>query len=127
MPGLTDRNAPRCRITIGSNDVMQAYDLPNAPDRLGRLVDVIFDTVPTVRIMVGSIPPCRDDSDELRALAYNATIPGVVAERQAKGKNVSFVDLYPSVPAGDLADRVHPDEFGYTKLGWAWYEAARRR
>ena len=51
-------------LMIGTNDVLQAYDLPGAKDRLARLVDTILAAAPGVRLLLATLPP--DEAAERR-------------------------------------------------------------
>ncbi|WP_344870027.1 hypothetical protein, partial [Deinococcus aetherius] len=53
-------------------------------------------------------------------------LPGVVKTRADQGKKVAFVDVGAALTLADLADGVHPDAGGYSKLARVWYEALRR-
>jgi lysophospholipase L1-like esterase len=47
-------------LQIGTNDVLQEYQLATAPDRLSALIDLITDTAPSARLVVASITPLAD-------------------------------------------------------------------
>ncbi len=110
-------------LMIGTNDMIQDYNVATAPTRLGSLIDQIDTAVPGVRIWVASIPPMTDATRNARAVAYNSQIPGQVSTRAGAGMNVYFVDIYSAVSTSDLYDGVHPDAGGHTKIAQAWYGA----
>jgi hypothetical protein len=56
-------------------------------------------------------------------LAYDATIPGIVAAKASAGKNVSFVDMHSAVPTAELVDGIHPTVGGYSRMAARWYSA----
>lgn len=109
-------------LKIGTNDVLQQYQLASAPDRLSALIDVITDTAPSARLVVASITPLADPDLDADARAYNAAIPEIVAAKAAMGKQVSFLDMYSVVTVADLIDGVHPRQVGYNKMAAAWNE-----
>ncbi|WP_328425493.1 RICIN domain-containing protein [Micromonospora sp. NBC_00389] len=109
-------------LHIGTNDVNQNYDLANAPARLSALIDKIRATAPEVELFVATITPETDSTREARVQAYNAAIPGIVAQ---KGSWVHLVDMHAALGTADLADGVHPNAGGYDKMAARWYEALR--
>nr|BFE55700.1 hypothetical protein GCM10020063_002260 [Dactylosporangium thailandense] len=113
--------APRSvLIHLGTNDVVQNYDLGNAPARLSALVDHVRAAAPGADVFVASIIPLADAGRESAANAFNATIPGIVA---GKGAKVHFVDMHAALGTGDLADGVHPTRAGYDKMAVRWASA----
>jgi lysophospholipase L1-like esterase len=50
-------------------------------------------------------------------------VPGIVEERADQGKHVLFVDQFEGFPTNELADGVHPNPAGYSRMANAWYEA----
>jgi hypothetical protein len=100
----------------------QNYDVTNAPARLSALIDKIRSTAPGVELFVATITPESDPTLEARVQAYNAAIPGVVAQ---KGNQVHLVDMHAALTIADLADGVHPNAAGYDKMAARWYDALR--
>lgn len=115
--------APRTILLhIGTNDMNQNYDVANAPARLSALIDNIRASAPDVELFVAQITPESDPTLEARVTAYNAAIPGIVAQ---KGARTHLVDMHSAITTADLADGVHPDAGGYDKMGARWYSALR--
>jgi lysophospholipase L1-like esterase len=110
-------------LLIGTNDMLQDYDVEHAPDRLSALVDQIMTTLPDSRVVVGTLPRLHDRDAHQRVQAYNAALPAVV---RSKGPRVSLVDLYSQIQDADLQpDNVHLTAEGDRKLAAAWYAAVR--
>ncbi|MET7281842.1 SGNH/GDSL hydrolase family protein [Kribbella sp. NPDC005582] len=118
-------NRPRyVLLHIGTNDVVQAHDLANAPARLQDLVSRIAEQVPGVTILVASIVPSPDRGLNERIEAYNAAVPGVVEAVRTTGADVRFVDLNKRMAMSDIsADKLHPTDAGFLKMGDIWYDA----
>ncbi|GAA2337476.1 AbfB domain-containing protein [Dactylosporangium salmoneum] len=113
--------APRSvLIHLGTNDVVQNYDLAGAPSRLSGLIDHVRAAAPGADVFVASIIPLADPARESAANAFNATIPGIVA---GKGARVHFVDMHAALSTADLADGVHPTRAGYDKMAARWASA----
>ncbi|MFB6725048.1 SGNH/GDSL hydrolase family protein [Kribbella sp. NPDC056345] len=118
-------NRPRyVLLHIGTNDVVQAHDLANAPARLQDLVERITQKVPGVTILVASIVPSSDAGLNERIKAYNAAVPGVVDSVRATGADVRFIDLNARMSLADISpDKLHPSDAGFLKMGDIWYDA----
>ncbi|HZU56339.1 MAG TPA: cellulose binding domain-containing protein [Actinocrinis sp.] len=108
-------------LHIGTNDISQNYDLPNAPNRLSALIDHITNTLPSAEVFVAQIIPLSYDAAQLQA--FNAAIPGIVQSKVAAGKHVHLVDMYDALTTADLQDGVHPNAAGYDKMAAVWYRA----
>jgi len=108
-------------LHIGTNDIGQNDDLPNAPNRLSALIDHITATVPTAEVFVAQIIPLSFDAAQVNA--FNAAIPGIVASKVAAGKHVHLVDMFHALTTADLVDGVHPTAAGYDKMAAVWYQA----
>ncbi|GAA2687602.1 MULTISPECIES: SGNH/GDSL hydrolase family protein [Actinosynnema] len=106
-------------LHIGTNDIGQDYDVPNAPARLGALLDRIQLTAPAAWVFVAKITPIEDPVLEARVLAFNNALPGIVADR----RRVHLVDMHDGFVPGDLADGVHPSTAGYDKMAARWRAA----
>lgn len=115
-------------LKIGTNDLDQNVDVQNAPVRLGNLLDDIFSKDDHVLVVVAQIIPSRDTALNDRVAAYNAAIPGLVAERKAQGKHALVADAEsafladPNYQSSLLADTLHPNETGYALLAQTWYD-----
>ena len=116
-------------LMIGTNDVDISLDLANAPKRLGLLIDRIAMYAPTALIAVAQIVPTKDDGENVRTMAYNGAIPGVVKTRTDAGKHVIVVDMYGAFTKNAnyktdyMTDNLHPKDAGYTVMANTWYAA----
>ncbi len=115
-------------MMIGSNDINLDYYSTNAPERLSALISLISNPTnglrPAARLYVASIIPMNTStSTEPRVLAFNATIPGIVAAHQSNAENVVFVNMHDALTFADLSDALHPNATGYGKMAGAWFTA----
>jgi lysophospholipase L1-like esterase len=112
-------------LHIGTNDVLQNYNLAGAPGRLSTLVDHITATTPDADVFVATIIPLASAGQEAAARTFNAAVPGIVQSKVNAGKRVHLVDMHAALTAADLIDGVHPTAAGYDKMAATWYAALR--
>ncbi len=107
-------------LHIGTNDVLQDYQLATAPARLEHLVGRICIDRPGVQVAVASIVP--RPKLEAQVDAYNATIPALVDRARAGGCAATFVDMNAALTEADIDESAtHPTRAGYDKMADAWY------
>jgi lysophospholipase L1-like esterase len=112
-------------LHIGTNDVLQNFNLSGAPGRLSTLIDHITAAAPSAEVFVATIIPLSSAGQESAARTYNAAIPGIVQSKVNSGKHVHLVDMHSVLTTADLIDGIHPTAGGYDKMAAAWYAALR--
>jgi lysophospholipase L1-like esterase len=113
-------------IHAGTNDINRNIDVNNAPNRLSELIGLVFEHSPKAAVFVAEIVPTKTASSTAKVKAYNGAIAGVVNTWVAKGKNIASVDMFSVVNSTtDLADDLHPNFKGYTKMAQQWYDAIK--
>lgn len=112
-------------LHIGTNDVLQNYNLSGAPGRLSTLLDRITAIAPGADVFVATIIPLSNSGQENAARTFNAAIPGIVQAKANAGKRVHLVDMHSALTTGDLIDGIHPTATGYDKMAATWYAALR--
>ena len=124
-------------LMIGTNDVNLDYQVDEAPARLDQLISQISDLAtglkPQAKLFVANAPPIDDVHNQFRtgtdtmansrAIAFNATIPGIVAAHRARSELVYFVDVNRELTLADVDDGLHPTPVGFDKIGDAFYRA----
>ncbi|MEZ7125930.1 lectin [Nonomuraea sp. AD125B] len=110
-------------LHIGTNDVLQNYNLAGAPQRLSTLIDRITAGAPNADVLVATIIPLSNAGQESAARTFNAAIPGIVQSKVSAGKRVRLVDMHSKLTTADLIDGIHPTAGGYDKMAAAWYAA----
>ncbi|RSL89119.1 hypothetical protein CDV31_015944 [Fusarium ambrosium] len=119
--GTNDMNSNTSTIAVDGNDPRQAAG------RLGNLIDKITEECPDAVVLVSIIINTCDSRDmhtqRERTKQYQKLIPGIVRQRQQKGKHVMAVDFSRWEEAGDnlLRDCVHPTDDAYDLMGDWWY------
>jgi lysophospholipase L1-like esterase len=112
-------------LHIGTNDILQNFNVASAPNRLSGLVDHITATAPDAEVFVATIIPLANAGQESAVRTYNATIPGIVQSKQNAGRHVHLVDMHAALTAADLIDGIHPTANGYDKMAATWFTALR--
>ncbi|MGW3962603.1 ricin-type beta-trefoil lectin domain protein [Amycolatopsis sp. NPDC005003] len=110
-------------LHIGTNDILQNYNVSGAPARLSALVDHITGAMPDAEVFVATIIPMANSGQEAAGRTFNATIPGMVQSKQNAGKHVHLVNMHDALTTADLTDGVHPTATGYGKMAAVWYSA----
>ncbi|WP_407896722.1 carbohydrate-binding protein, partial [Scytonema sp. NUACC26] len=114
----------RVLMMIGTNDIIKNDDISNAPSRLSNLIDQITNKLPNTQLLVSSIPPISTPSNKKQSgIDFNSSIPGIVSNKVAQGKKVTYVDVYSALTPDDLQDGVHPTKDGYGKVANVWHKA----
>jgi lysophospholipase L1-like esterase len=123
-------------LMIGTNDINRNYQVDQAPAKLDHLISLISDLStglkPNSKLVVSTILPIDDAHNQFRssgtdfsanarAIAFNATIPGIVAAHRSRGEHVFFTDINSLFTFSDIEDGLHPTPAGFDKLGDAWY------
>ncbi|WP_410571180.1 endo-1,4-beta-xylanase [Amycolatopsis sp. cmx-4-61] len=112
-------------LHIGTNDVLQNYNVAGAPGRLSTLLDHITATAPNADVFVAQLIPIGWASGDAAVRTFNAALPGIVQGKVNAGKHVHLVDMHSAVSAAELPDGVHPNATGYDKMAAVWYTALR--
>jgi lysophospholipase L1-like esterase len=126
ITGWLRNTSPRTVLLhIGTNDVLQNFNLSGAPGRLSTLIDHITAATPSADVFVATIIPLASAGQEAAARTFNAAIPGIVQGKVNAGKRVHLVDMHAALTTADLIDGVHPTAGGYDKMAATWYAALR--
>ncbi|BBH63934.1 SGNH hydrolase [Actinoplanes sp. OR16] len=107
-------------LDIGTNDLIR-NQANGSTQRLGKLIDRIVAADPDVKIVLAKLLVVKHkNAREFRA--FNAKLAKVAARHP---RNVTLVDMS-VIPASDTVDGVHPDQDGYQKMAFQWYQGLRR-
>ncbi|MEV6693666.1 ricin-type beta-trefoil lectin domain protein [Micromonospora sp. NPDC051196] len=110
-------------LHIGTNDILQNYNVSTAPNRLSTLIDRITNTVPTAEVFVAQLITLSSTNQAAAVRTFNAAIPGIVQSKVNAGKRVHLVNMHSALTTGDLIDGIHPTANGYDKMAAVWYSA----
>jgi lysophospholipase L1-like esterase len=114
--------------TIGSNNCVKRSKSPydDGVSQMSQVLDQIRDQLPdTLTLVAGVTRWLKDNQNDPCIQKVNAGIQQAVANHQAYGQKVQFVDLYDVLdPGADyIGDGLHPNDGGYKKLAKTWFEA----
>lgn len=123
-------------LMIGTNDMIQDNDLPNAPARLQLAVDKIVNYRPNARLLLATIPPLwytnPNDPDD-KIVRYNAEVAEIALAARLNGNRVTFVDQFRNfvnpqgqIIPGTLPDLIHPSAGAYAAMARTWFDAMMR-
>ena len=110
-------------LHIGTNDITQGQSANSTANEIGQILDKIKAVDSTTWVIVAKVIPRNDGNSTLqqRTTDLNNRVANLVAARTANGDRVTLVDMNgPLNPSTDLADGIHPDDSGYSKMAVAW-------
>lgn len=119
-------------LMIGTNDINGNVNVADAPNRLGQLLDSIFQRSPNILVVLAQIVPSRTDGTNNAIRTYNGAMPGLVSSRVGQGRHIVLVDMYGSFTMDSnyktslLADNLHPNQAGYNRMADVWFAALDR-
>jgi lysophospholipase L1-like esterase len=128
-PGMSEYEPHIVILKIGTNDLNNNFEVATAPDRLGALIDSIFEQNPDVLLLLTQIVPSRNDGLNQAVETYNEAFPELIESRVNAGRHIVLVDMYGTFTSrGDfktslLADDLHPSDAGYALMGQTYYDA----
>jgi len=109
-------------LHVGTNDMLQNFNVSTAHLRLASLIDHLFDTIPGVTVICSTLLPNLNAAAQSNAQSFNAKIPGLVSTRQKAGKKILQADFSTFSTSLMGADGTHPTSDGYAKMADVWYQ-----
>ncbi|UQU64814.1 SGNH/GDSL hydrolase family protein [Couchioplanes caeruleus] len=110
-------------LHAGTNNITQGDSATTTARKLSAMIDQIRTDRPDAYIFVAQIITSRVPREAAVDRAYNRLIPQLVADKQ--DDRITVVDQS-SVAGIDLHDLHHPNDFGYSKMAWNWYQGMSR-
>jgi len=109
-------------LHAGTNNITRRDSPATTATKLQNLITKIRNHGAETQILVAKVIQSRDPIRRADTNAYQALIPGVVAN---SGANVHLVDQS-TIGGGDIYDWTHPNDFGYSKMAYNWYHALNK-
>jgi hypothetical protein len=109
-------------LQAGTQDLLNGNE-SGAPGQLSALIDQIQAADPTVVVMVATLDPMANATDESLVAAYNTSVRQLVAAKVAAGKRVVLADMSDLTTADLNADGVTPNASGQQKVAGAFTSA----
>ena len=107
-------------LLIGTNDLLGNYMVDQAPQRLERLLNNLWEFLPAAKVILGSLPPVGHPDFNSAVLDYNDAVQHLVKRFQKQHRAIYLADLYPAITEADLLDGVHINVAGYEKMADVW-------
>jgi len=120
-------------IMLGTNDIGRGFELDSAPDRLRDLLDKIY-ALPSVgqpKVFLATIPPNRrNEADRTNVIIFNESVPRIVADYNAKGREIYSVDQFKPIDdaykANMRGDNLHPNATGNDTMAKQWFAGIQK-
>jgi hypothetical protein len=115
-------------LNAGTNDCVQNDDTDNAPARMDHMLDVLFNGMPGVAVVLSTVLPNANRSVYDCAKKVNRGYRDIAARRAADGQKIVLADTDDGfITTADIGtDGTHPTDGGYKKLAAVWYSAIRQ-
>lgn len=105
-------------LNIGANDVDHGDSAANMTANLSRLLGSIYAARPGTYVIVSTLIP-TSHGDQNTWNSFNASIPGIASAYG--GHKIVVLDMSHALGLSDLADGIHPNSSGYSKMAGMWY------
>ncbi|KAH8671473.1 SGNH hydrolase-type esterase domain-containing protein [Xylariales sp. PMI_506] len=111
-------------LNAGSNDCLQDLELGYIGQRIGGMLEYIWETSPGSTILLSTLLPNLAKATEERVLQSNAQFEDVARQKEMQNKRLVLVDMHSAggPDVGELVDGTHPNDAGYAKMAKKWYE-----
>ena len=117
-------------LMAGTRDMLYGEDVANAPARLVKIIDLIFDNDPLAVVIVGQIPMIglKEDGStffnlQRRVASYNAAIAAIVNRMsQEKGRRILKVHTSTTTWEHEEGSFVTPNGQGYLRMAYDFLE-----
>ncbi|MER5935227.1 SGNH/GDSL hydrolase family protein [Streptomyces sp. NPDC002054] len=102
----------------GVNDLDRGTDKANAPVRLAAVTEEILAARPGVTVVLMGLIPT---SAPAGVSSFNTAVKTWASARAQAGAKVRYIDA-PALVPGELADGLHPNDAGYSRMGDAFFD-----
>ena len=107
---------------LGTNDMLQGYQLGSILGRLEQLVARVFAALPHVRLVLAAPTPIMDTRHDPSNI-FGSGVPIIVEKYSALGYHIRCAYMTDQLVAEDFSDGIHPNVVGYQKMANVWFHA----
>jgi lysophospholipase L1-like esterase len=123
LPVLTTQKPNLVLILVGSNDCFHGKRENNmeyvraTKDRMRKMIERIYSEVADATIILATLPPTREPSNELWIKTANSGYKELAQELAKQGRKIELVDMYTTwfLPE-EYSDTIHFKPPGYKKM-----------
>ncbi|OTA88317.1 carbohydrate esterase family 3 protein [Hypoxylon sp. CO27-5] len=115
-------------INVGTNDCIQNYDIPNAGNRMIRMLNDLYKESPRATIILSTLIVNANPKVQSRVKDFNNQLKLLADRYRAAHYRLVLVDMQSDAgpKLSDLnKDGVHPTDEGYKKMANIWFEGIK--
>jgi lysophospholipase L1-like esterase len=106
-------------LDIGTNDINNGGSVSTAVSNIESLIQSIFADDPGVTVLDGGLIPTPNATVAANMEQFDQEVSAWISQQQSSGVHVAFVSMS-AITTSDLADGLHPDDYGYSLMADAW-------
>ncbi|KAJ5788349.1 hypothetical protein N7457_003339 [Penicillium paradoxum] len=110
-------------VNAGSNDCLQKFNIPEAGNRVGGMLDYLWLASPQCTILLSTLIPSADKEVDSLVMRVNDQFRALEQQKATEQKKIVLVDMHASdgPDVQDFADGIHPDDKGYHRMARLWF------
>lgn len=109
-------------VNAGSNDCLQTFNIPEAGNRMGGMLDYLWLASPQSTILLSTLLPNADKEVNSTVMRVNDQFRALAQQKATEQKKIVLVEM--DTPDGpevqSFVDGIHPDDKGYYKMAILW-------
>lgn len=119
-------------VNAGSNDCLQSFQIGQAGQRMGKLLDYLWVASPGSTVLLSTLITSANPDVDSMVMHANEQFRALAARKAAEEQRIVLLDMYnlEGLDVQGLVDGIHPDDVGYNKMAKLWFsgmqEAARK-
>ncbi|KAJ5603341.1 hypothetical protein N7537_006297 [Penicillium hordei] len=110
-------------VNAGSNDCLQAFNIPEAGNRMGGMLDYLWLASSQSTILLSTLLPNADKEVNSRVIRLNDQFRALAHQKGTEQRKIVLVDMATSdgPDVEGFADGIHPNDEGYHKMTRLWF------
>lgn len=106
-------------LHVGVNDMDAGYELDSAPMRMGDILDLVHESVPSASLLVMPVLFSWSPRIQNRTEVFNKALDKTIKDKRDDGWRILSVST--NITKAELYDIKHPNDEGYKRMAQAWY------